>query len=149
MRMMLHEKRVFATLIDAAFVGVISLTLAIIIGPSIKGTILDLERLIFFLYVGNMAVYQILSILIFKNKTLGMYLMGTRVYSQTWGNMSVRQTILRSITSAIPILILVNLIYVFINRDGRTIYDAVSNSMVVESRENYQVKPKPRNTPFN
>src|SRR5690554_5557082 len=105
MRMMLHEKRVFATLIDAAFVGVISLTLAIIIGPSIKGTILDLERLIFFLYVGNMAVYQILSILIFKNKTLGMYLMGTRVYSQTWGNMSVRQTILRSITSAIPILI--------------------------------------------
>ena len=75
--------------------------------------------------------------------------MGTRVYSQTWGNMSVRQTILRSITSAIPILILVNLIYVFINRDGRTIYDAVSNSMVVESRENYQVKPKAKNTPFN
>lgn len=142
MDLMLHEKRLLATFIDAGLVGVISLLTSIYIGPYFNLPFFSYDYFFLISFTLIMTAYQMLTLLIFKNKTLGMYLMGVRVLSEDWKNMNIKQIVLRSMSISIPILFVVNMAYVFINKNSKTIFDIISNSMVVNTGINYRANRK-------
>ena len=87
-----------------------------------------------------MMIYQFLNLIILKNKTIGMLFVGVRILSSNQEFLKLRQIVLRSITISIPILFVVNLGYIFLNRDSTTMFDVISDSVVLDTGINYGVK---------
>ncbi len=136
MNLMLHEKRLLATFVDAALIALFCFILSIPLG--IPFFSYDYYLVISFTVL--MFFYQFFTLLIFKNRTLGMAVVGIMVLSKNRENMNFKQIVLRSVSISIPILFFVNIGYVFLNRDSKTIFDEISNSVVVNTGINYQAK---------
>ena len=90
-----------------------------------------------------MFLYQFLCILIFKDQTLGFHLMSLKLLSNDWEKVSFKQNILRSMSIAIPVLFVINILYMVIYKTkSTTLFDDISDTMVVNTGMNYHVEPK-------
>ena len=134
--MLLHEKRFFAALIDVSIIGVFSL----IINAFLPNIIFSRDLLFLLVYFGIAFIYMIVSFLITKNKTIGLYIMSLRVLGKDWDKVTFKSIFLRSITYAIPALYIVNILYMAIYRTDETFFDEVSDSIVVKEGDTYKVE---------
>jgi uncharacterized RDD family membrane protein YckC len=62
----------------------------------------------------TMFLYQFLCLLFMKTHTIGLVLMSLKVMSRDWEKTNVKQNLLRSLSIAIPILFVVNILYMLI-----------------------------------
>ena len=140
---MLHEKRFLATLIDMGFGIVLSMLLSLLLNLLFKFEFMTWDYYYSIMFVITMFLYQFLSILISKNRTLGLYLMSLKILSNDWERVSVKQNILRAVSISIPILFIVNLLYMFnYKTKSTTLFDDISDTMVVHTGDNYHVDPE-------
>lgn len=143
MNVMLHEKRFLATLIDMGFGIVLSMLLSLLLNLLFKFEFMTWDYYYSIMFVITMFLYQFLSILISKNRTLGLYLMSLKILSNDWERVSVKQNILRAVSISIPILFIVNLLYMFnYKTKSTTLFDDISDTMVVHTGDNYHVDPE-------
>lgn len=141
MNIMLHEKRFLATLIDAGIGIILAFLFSILFNTFLEVEFMNFDYYYLVMFTITMFLYQFCCILMFKNKTLGLYLMGLKVLSIDWENASIKQNILRSISISIPILFLVNLVYmVTYHTKSITLFDNISDTMVVNTGSNYHVE---------
>lgn len=140
MNLMLHEKRLIATLIDAGIVLVLSLINLIFFGPLFNMKFFSYDYFFLISFTLIMIFFQGLSLFFFRDKTLGLVIVGTRVVSKDLKILDIKQIILRAVSISIPILFVVNIAYVFINKNTKTIFDVISNSVVVNNDTDYSLK---------
>lgn len=141
MNVMLHEKRFLATLIDAGIGIVLSFILSLLLNTFLEIEFMNFDYYYSFMFTITMFLYQFLCLLIYKNKTVGLYLMGLKILSVDWENVSLKQNILRSSSISIPVLFIVNLVYmVTYHTKTTTLFDDISNTMVVNTGSNYHVE---------
>lgn len=140
MNTMLHEKRFLATLVDAGLGLAVSLLVSILLNLLFKISFKNFDYYYSFVFFIVMFLYQTLCLVIFKNQTLGLYLMGIKLLSDDWELASIRQIILRAVAISIPVLFIVNIVYMFLYRtSSSTIFDEISSTMVVNTGDNYHV----------
>ena len=140
---MLHEKRFLATLIDFGVGVVLSLLFGLLLNLLFEIEFMSWDYYYLFMFTITMFVYQFVCILFFKDVTLGLYLMSLKLLSKDWEKVSIKQNILRSVSIAIPVLFLVNVIYmVAYQTKSTTLFDMISDTMVVNTGENYHVNPE-------
>lgn len=140
METMLHEKRFLAMLIDLGLGIVLSFLFGLLFNMLFKIDFAGWDYYYVIVFTFTMFLYQFLCILIFKSQTLGFYLMSLKLLSNDWEKVSLRQNLLRSVTIAIPILFVVNLLYMFVYKTKSvTIFDEISDTMVVNTGDNYHV----------
>ena len=143
MNVMLHEKRFLATLIDAGVGLVMSFLLSLLLNIFLDIAFMNFDYYYMLMFNITMFLYQFFCILFFKNQTLGLYLMSLKVLSNDWERVNVKQNILRSISISIPVLFIVNLLYMFAYKTkSTTLFDDISDTMVVNTGANYHVSPK-------
>ena len=143
MDVMLHEKRFLATLIDFGVVILLSLLFGILFNMLFKINFASWDYYYIFVFNITMFLYQFLCVLLFKNRTLGLYLMSLKLLSNDWEKVNVKQNILRAVSISIPVLFIVNLLYMFVYRTKSiTLFDDISDTMVVNTGDNYHVNPK-------
>lgn len=140
---MLHEKRFLATLIDAGIGAVLSLVLSFVLNLLLDIRFMNFDYYYLIMFTITMFLYQFLCIMFSKSHTLGLYLMGLKLLSNNWEKVNVKQNILRSVSISIPILFLINLLYMVIYKTKScTLFDDISDTMVVNTGVNYQVNSK-------
>lgn len=140
---MLHEKRFLATVIDAGVGLMLSIFLSFLFNLLLDIRFMNFDYYYLIMFTFTMFIYQFLSILLFKSHTLGLYLMGLKLLSIDWGKVSVKQNVLRSISISVPILFVINILYMFVYRTKScTMFDMISDTMVVNTGVNYQVNRK-------
>ena len=120
MNMMLHEKRFLATLIDGGLVVLLSFVSSLLLNLVFDINFSSFDFYYLFMYTITMFVYQFLCILLFKNQTIGLYLMSLKVLSNDWEKVSVKQNLLRSITISIPVLFVINVLYMVVYKTKST-----------------------------
>ena len=87
-----------------------------------------------------MFLYQFINLLVLKNQTIGLGLMSLKVLSRDWERVSMKQNILRSISISIPILFIINVLYMLVYKTKSiTLFDDISETMVVNTGNNYHV----------
>lgn len=140
---MLHEKRFLATLIDAGVGVVLSVLLGLLFNLLLDISFMNFDYYYLIMFTVTMFLYQFLAILFLKSHTLGLYLVGLKLLSNDWEKVSVKQNVLRSISISVPILFVINLLYMFVYKTKScTLFDVVSDTMVVNTGVNYQVNHK-------
>ena len=140
MNAMLHEKRFLATLIDAGIGLVLSFLLSILFNLLLDIEFMNFDYYYVIVFTLTMFLYQFFSIYLFKNFTLGLYLMGLKILSNDWERVSVKQNVLRSVSISIPILFIINLLYMVVYRTKSvTLFDSISETMVVNTGVNYHI----------
>lgn len=143
MNIMLHEKRFLATLIDAGVGLLLSLIISLIFNIWLDIRFCNFDYYYLFMFTFVMFLYQFLCILLFKDKTLGFYLMNLKLLSNDWEKVNLRQNLLRSLTICIPILFVMNLLYMVVYKTkSTTLFDEISDTMVVNTGMNYHVEAK-------
>lgn len=143
MNVMLHEKRFLATLIDAGIGIVLSFLISILMNIFLEIKFMNFDYYYIFVFIITMFLYQFISLAIFKTHTVGLYLMSLKILSNDWEKIDLRQNVLRSVSISIPILFVVNLLYMFVYKTkSTTLFDDISNTMVVNTGMNYHVNPE-------
>lgn len=143
MNVMLHEKRFLATLIDAGIGILLSFFLSLLFNMFFNVKFMNFDYYYGIVFVITMFLYQFISMLLFKGQTLGLYLMSLKLLSNDWEKVSLKQNILRSVSISIPILFVINLLYMFIYRTkSTTLFDEISDTMIANTGVNYQVNRK-------
>ena len=143
MNTMLHEKRFLATLIDLGVGIVLAILFGLLFNLLFKIEFMSWDYYYIIMFTFTMFFYQFLCILIFKSQTLGLHLMSLKLLSNDWEKVDVKQNILRSISISIPVLFFINLLYMFIyHTKNVTLFDEISNTMVVNTGDNYHVNPE-------
>ena len=140
MDVMLHEKRFFATLIDAGVGIALSFVTSLLFNLILDIEFMNFDYYYSIMFMITMFLYQFICISLFKSQTLGLYLMSLKLLSNDWEKVSVKQNILRSISISVPILFVINLIYMVIYKTkSTTLFDDISETMVVNTGMNYRV----------
>lgn len=140
MSIMLHEKRFLATLIDAGIGSVLALLLSLLFNLFLNIKFMNYDYYYLIIFMLTMFIYQFLCLLIFKTHTIGLGLMALKVLSRDWEKVNIKQNLLRSLSISIPVLFVVNLLYMFVYRTKSiTLFDDISETMVVHTGNNYHV----------
>lgn len=136
--MLNHERRFFASIIDIGIVLVISLLISIFV----PNTIFTRDLTILTTYFVVAFIYMFLSLLITKDKTIGLYSMSLRLLGRDWEKPNFKIILLRSITHAIPVLYLVNILYMILYKTEETFFDELSDSFIVQTGDTFKVENK-------
>lgn len=140
MNIMLHEKRFLATLIDAGIGAVLAFVLSLVLNLIFNIEFMNFDYYFLFMFVITMFLYQFINLLVLKNQTIGLGLMSLKVLSRDWERVSMKQNILRSISISIPILFIINVLYMLVYKTKSiTLFDDISETMVVNTGNNYHV----------
>ncbi len=140
MNIMLHEKRFLATLIDAGIGAVLAFILSLVLNLMFNIEFMNFDYYYLFMFVITMFLYQFINLLVLKNQTIGLGLMSLKVLSRDWERVSIKQNILRSLSISIPILFIINVLYMFVYKTKSiTLFDDISETMVVNTGSNYHV----------
>ena len=140
MNIMLHEKRFLATLIDAGIGAVLAFVLSLVLNLIFNIEFMNFDYYYLFMFVITMFLYQFVNLLVLKNQTIGLGLMSLKVLSRDWERVSIKQNLLRSISISIPILFIINVLYMFVYKTKSiTLFDEISETMVVNTGNNYHV----------
>lgn len=140
MNIMLHEKRFLATLIDAGIGAVLAFVLSLVLNLIFNIEFMNFDYYYLFMFVITMFLYQFINLLVLKNQTIGLGLMSLKVLSRDWERVSMKQNILRSISISIPILFIINVLYMLVYKTKSiTLFDDISETMVVNTGNNYHV----------
>lgn len=143
MNVMLHEKRFLATLIDAGIGLILSFLFSLLLNIFLDIAFMNFDYYYMLMFTITMFLYQFFCILFFKSQTLGLYLMSLKLLSNDWERVNVKQNILRSVSISIPVLFIINLLYMFAYKTkSTTLFDDISDTMVVNTGTNYHVSPK-------
>ena len=143
MNVMLHEKRFLATLIDAGIGLILSFLFGLLLNIFLDIAFMNFDYYYMLMFTITMFLYQLFCVLFFKSQTLGLYLMSLKLLSNDWERVNVKQNILRSVSISIPVLFIVNLLYMFAYKTrSTTLFDDISDTMVVNTGTNYHVSPK-------
>lgn len=143
MNIMLHEKRFLATLIDAGIGIVLAFLLSLLFNLFLDIRFANFDYYYLIMFNITMFLYQFICICISKNQTLGLYLMSLKLLSNDWEKVSLRQNVLRSVSISIPILFIINLLYMVVYKTkSATFFDDISDTMVVNTGDNYNVNAK-------
>ena len=134
--MLTHEKRILATLIDIGIVLVLSLLVNIFIPNTVFNS--DLTFLLLYLVFGF--GYTFFCLLISKDRTVGLYSMSLRLLSNSWEKPSLKIITLRSLVHSIPVLYLVNVLYMLLNKTDNTFFDELTYSFVVKTGDVYNLE---------
>jgi len=141
MNMMLHEKRFLATLIDAGIGAILAFLLSLLFNMFLNVEFMNFDYYYLFMFTFTMFLYQFLCLLFLKTNTIGLGLMGLKILSSDWEKVSLRQNILRSLAISIPVLFIVNLMYMFVYKTkASTLFDDISDTIVVNTGVNYHVE---------
>ena len=140
MNIMLHEKRFLATLIDAGIGAVLAFVLSLVLNLIFNIEFMNFDYYYLFMFVITMFLYQFVNLLVLKNQTIGLGLMSLKVLSRDWERVSIKQNLLRSISISIPILFIINVLYMLVYKTKSiTLFDEISETMVVNTGNNYHV----------
>lgn len=140
MNMMLHEKRFLATLIDAGVGVVLAFVFSLLCNTFLDIRFMNFDYYYLFMFTITMFLYQFLCIVFMKTHTLGLYLMSLKLLSRDWEKVNIRQNILRSAAISVPVLFVINVLYMFIYKTKSiTLFDDISDTMVVNTGSNYHV----------
>ena len=140
MNIMLHEKRFLATLIDAGIGAVLAFVLSLVLNLIFNIEFMNFDYYYLFMFVITMFLYQFINLLVLKNQTIGLGLMSLKVLSRDWERVSIKQNLLRSISISIPILFIINVLYMLVYKTKSiTLFDEISETMVVNTGNNYHV----------
>lgn len=140
---MLHEKRFLATIIDAGIGAFLSLLLSFITNLMFDISFMNFDYYYLIMFTITMFLYQLFSLILSKSHTLGLYLMGLKLLSSDWEKVNIKQNVLRAVSISIPILFVINLLYMITYKTkSSTLFDNVSDTMVVNVGVNYQVNSK-------
>ena len=140
MDVMLHEKRFLATLIDAGIGIALSFVTSLLFNLVLGIQFMNFDYYYSIMFMITMFLYQFICILFFKSQTLGLHLMSLKLLSNDWEKVSLKQNILRSISISVPVLFIINLIYMVIYKTkSTTLFDDISDTMVVNTGMNYRV----------
>lgn len=140
MNIMLHEKRFLATLIDAGIGAVLAFILSLVLNLIFNIEFMNFDYYYLFMFVITMFLYQFINLLILKNQTIGLGLMSLKILSRDWEKVSLKQNVLRSVSISIPILFVINVLYMFVYKTkSTTLFDDISETMVVNTGNNYHV----------
>lgn len=133
--MLTHEKRILASIIDVGIVVILSLFINIFVSESIfnnEATFLIICSLVGFVYV-------FVSLLISKDRTIGLYSMSLRLLDRDWSRPDIKIVLLRSLTFGVLPLYIVNILYMILNKSETTFFDEISNSFIISSGDAYKI----------
>ena len=133
--MLTHEKRILASFIDISIVLVLSLLVNIFIPNTMFNS--DLTFSILYLIIGF--TYTFLCLIISKDRTIGLYSMSLRLLSDGWDKPSLKIITLRSLVHGVPVLYLVNILYMLLNKTDNTFFDELTGSFVAKTGDVYNV----------
>ena len=133
--MLTHEKRILATTIDVSIVLVFSLIVNIFVPNNMFSN--DFSFAVIYLFSGFL--YMFLSLIISKDKTIGLYSMSLKMLSRDWKKPTMKNIILRSLTNGVPVLYLVNILYMLLNKSETTFFDELTDSFIVKTGDAYSV----------
>jgi len=143
MNIMLHEKRFLATLIDAGLGIVLSFVLSLLFNLILDIRFMNFDYYYIIMFTITMFLYQFICFFFFKDRTLGPHLMSLKLLSKDWEKINVKQNVLRSISISVPILFIINLLYMVVYKTkSTTLFDDISDTMVVNTGVNYHVNTK-------
>ena len=141
MNVMLHEKRFLATLIDSGIGVVLAFLLSLLCNLFLNIEFMNFDYYFLVMFTITMFLYQFVCLLILKTRTIGLGLVSLKLLSRDWEKISIKQNILRSLAISVPVLFLVNLLYMFLYKTKSiTLFDDISDTMVVNTGNNYHVE---------
>ena len=141
MNIMLHEKRFLATLIDSGIGVVLAFLLSLLCNLFLNIEFMNFDYYFLVMFTITMFLYQFVCLLILKTRTIGLGLVSLKLLSRDWEKISIKQNILRSLAISVPVLFLVNLLYMFLYKTKSiTLFDDISDTMVVNTGNNYHVE---------
>lgn len=133
-----YEKRVIAYLIDLVLALAAPCTFAIILYIQRPG---DFNLPIYFYFLGiELAAYIIYNFLTFfflvisRGFTFGSLIVGIKVIHPNRAPLRGREAFLRGVTIGVLPLVLVNAIYMLVIHTERTIFDRMTETVVVDYR---------------
>ena len=141
MNIMLHEKRFLATLIDSGIGVVLAFLLSLLCNLFLNIEFMNFDYYFLVMFTITMFLYQFVCLLILKTRTIGLGLVSLKLLSRDWEKINIKQNILRSLAIAVPVLFVVNLLYMFVYKTKSiTLFDDISDTMVVNTGNNYHVE---------
>ena len=141
MNIMLHEKRFLATLIDSGIGVVLAFLLSLLCNLFLNIEFMNFDYYFLVMFTITMFLYQFVCLLILKTRTIGLGLVSLKLLSRDWEKINIKQNILRSLAIAVPVLFVVNLLYMFAYKTKSiTLFDDISDTMVVNTGNNYHVE---------
>lgn len=136
--MLTHERRLLASVIDIG----IMLTVTLLVGLFIPKTIFTRDLTYSLIYFVVAFIYEFVSLFVTKDRTIGLYAMSLRLLGRDWDKPNIKSILIRSITHAVPILYIVNILYMLLNKTQDTFFDELSNSIIVQTGDSYIVDNK-------
>ena len=133
--MLKHERRFLASLIDLFIV----LTITLVINIFIPNGIFMRRYLFGLIYFLVGFIYMFLCLVISKNRTIGLYALSLKLLHKDWKNPTMKAIIIRGLVAGVPVLYLINILYMLINKSEITLFDELSDSFVVNTGDNYSV----------
>lgn len=133
--MLTHERRILAAIIDVGIVLILSLVINIFVPNNLFNN--DLTFSAVYLVVGFL--YMFLSLLITKDRTIGLYSMSLKMLAKDWDKPNMKIIILRSLANGVPVLYLVNILHMLLNKSDTTFFDELTNSVVVKTADGYNI----------
>ena len=110
--MLTHEKKFLSAIIDISVVFIVTFVIYLFI-PKI-----DYAKSVtfFIIYAITAFLYFLIYLLISKDSTLGLKIMNLKMVSRDWSKPSKKSILLRSVSYMVPVLYLVNFLYIYINK---------------------------------
>jgi len=134
--MLTHEKKFLAGIIDVSLVLIVTFIIYLFI-PKIDYA----KSAIFFMTYAFVAfLYFFIYLLISKDSTLGLKIMNLKVVDRDWSKPNIKSILLRSVSYMVPVLYLVNFLYIYINKGDSTFFDEISNSFIAPLGDTYNIK---------
>lgn len=133
-----YEKRLIAYLIDLLLAFIPPLVLAIILYSRIPANINP--PFYFYVLAVELATYLLFIILSFfilvisRGFTIGAFIMGIKVIHPNRVPLTGREAFLRSVTIGVLPMVLANAIYMIIVHTERTVFDRITETVVVDYR---------------
>lgn len=134
--MLTHEKKFLSAIIDISVVLIVTFVIYLFI-PKI-----DYAKSVtfFIIYAITAFLYFLIYLLISKDSTLGLKIMNLKMVSRDWGKPSKKSILLRSVSYMVPVLYLVNFLYIYINKSDSTFFDEISDSFIAPLGDTYNLR---------
>ena len=136
--MLTHEKRIIASMIDIGAVLLLSVIINIIVPNTIYNS--DATFLLAYFLIGFS--YMFFSLLISKDRSIGFYFTSLRLLSDKWTRPNMKVILIRSLAHGIPVLHLINIFYMLLNKTTDSFFDKLANSVVVQDSEGFNFAKK-------
>ena len=134
--MLTHEKKFLSAIIDISVVLIVTFVIYLFI-PKI-----DYAKSVtfFIIYAITAFLYFLIYLLISKDSTLGLKIMNLKMVSRDWSKPSKKSILLRSVSYMVPVLYLVNFLYIYINKSDSTFFDEISDSFIAPLGDTYNLR---------